>query len=118
MKYTEIQRKIVRVYSDKQLLFNLSFYFVAAASIWYLYNLKVLGMLTLFFASIFALSNFLTELYFSFNQGFKKFELSLVGLSLFNLITFYLAYKFLSTINLGYTCVFSIVITVIVVSRR
>lgn len=118
MKFTDIQRKIVSAFSDRQLLVNLSFYLAAAAAIWHFYDLKVLGILTLFLVNIFVLSKFLTKLYFTFNQEFKKLNLRIVVSSLLILITFYLAYKFWDKITFGYISVLSLVIAVISISRR
>ncbi|PWJ53091.1 hypothetical protein CLV98_12710 [Dyadobacter jejuensis] len=117
MKLLDIYRKVVSHFSTKSGLVNLSFYLIAAVVIWYLYDLKVLGILVLFFLSIFALSSFLSEMYFAFKGSFRGLDWTLTIPFVFVSITCLGAYYFLDLRTLGYIVVLSVIITCVTIFR-
>lgn len=108
-------RKVVSHFYAKFGLVNLIFYPIASVAIWYLYNLKVLGILILFFLSIFALSSFLSELYFAFKGSFRGLDWNLRILLIFVSITCLGAYFFLDLKTLCYIVVLSVIITCVTI---
>ena len=114
----DVHRKIISHFSTRYGLLNLSFYLIAAVVIWYLYDWKVLGILVLFFLNIFALSSFLSELYFSFKRGCRRLDWNLSIPLIFASITFFGAYFFLDLQTIGYIVVLSVIVTCVALLRH
>ena len=97
---------------------NLIFYLVAATSIWYLYDLKVLGLLSLSFLNVAALTVALSEIYLAFKYGLGDLGMRFVGSFLLAIITCFLVYEFLQLKALLSFGVIAMLITVFISFRK